>query len=314
MGIAKADTGVWVALNELVALQAMAGSGLSRTQPPASVLAGRRASRLRGRGLAFEELREYRQGDDVRRIDWRVTARTGRAHLRLFAEERERPVLLVVDQRLGMFFGTTAQMKSVAAAELAALLAWQTLKAGDRIGAVVFNDRDQAEIDPRRSRANVMRVLDRLVHYNRQLSLHTPPLPAPAQLNTQLAAVACRATTNWLVVIISDFHGFDESTRRHVRHIARHNDVVAAFVHDPVAKQVPSGGRHVFGDGTRQAEFDLRDATTRQVMAGQKTARDRFLAQLRAELDIPCLAIDTRGGVAAQLATALGQSVRPQRA
>ncbi|MBK6800301.1 MAG: DUF58 domain-containing protein [Novosphingobium sp.] len=101
--------GVYTSLPELVALQALAGGagGLTRAQPPSSALAGRRASRLRGRGLSFEELREYRYGDDVRRIDWRVTARTGNPHLRVFAEERERPVLLVVDQRLGMFLART---------------------------------------------------------------------------------------------------------------------------------------------------------------------------------------------------------------
>ncbi len=309
MPAAVAPAGVWTSLAELVALQALAhAGGISARQPPRSVLAGRRASRLRGRGLAFEEMREYRHGDDVRCIDWRVTARTGRTHLRLYAEERERPVLLVVDQRLGMFFGTRMQMKSVTAAELAALLAWQSLAAGDRVGAVVFNDGETVEIDPQRSRGNVLRVLDGLVHFNGQLGLARPPKPDAGRLDQVLAGVARRAATNWLVVVVSDFHGIGEATRRHVRLIARHNDVVAAFVHDPVANDLPFGGRCVLSDGIVQADIDLGDAATRAVIGGTKTARDDFLAQLRRELDVPCLAIDTRGQVPRQLATALGQS------
>lgn len=300
--------GVYTSLPELVALQALAGGagGLTRAQPPSSALAGRRASRLRGRGLSFEELREYRYGDDVRRIDWRVTARTGNPHLRVFAEERERPVLLVVDQRLGMFFGTHTQMKSVTAAELAALMAWQVVGGGDRVGLVLFDDHEVCEIDPQRSRSTVLRILDRLVLFNRRLSMKAPPEPSAIMLDTVLAGVARRATTQWLVVVISDFHGISELTRRHVQRIARHNDVVAAFVHDPVALELPHAGRAILSDGRRQAELDLSATHTRAIIAASKTARDAFLERLRRELDIPCLAIDTRGHVARQLAAALG--------
>ena len=105
-----------------------------------SLLTGRHASRLRGRGLDFEEVRAYLPGDDVRTIDWRVTARTGVPHTRVYTEERDRPALLVVDQRLAMFFGTRLNLKSVTAAEAAALAAWRVFLSGDRVGAVVFDD------------------------------------------------------------------------------------------------------------------------------------------------------------------------------
>lgn len=301
-----AERGVHTSLAELVALQAHAAGGLTAHQPPASALAGRRASRLHGRGLSFEELREYRPGDDVRRIDWRVTARTGMPHLRLYAEERERPVLLVTDQRLGMFFGTRVHMKSVTAAELSALMAWQAMASGDRVGLAVFDDSEVCEIDPQRSRRNVLRILDRLVHFNRRLTLATPPQPSAEMLDAVLAGVARRATTRWLVVVISDFHGITEQTREHVQRIARHNDVVAAFVFDPAAAAFPAGGRVVLSDGHRQAELDLALPRTRAAIASNKHMRDAFLARLRRELEIPCLAIDTTGGVPAQLAAALG--------
>ena len=123
-GARAATPGVYTELQDLIRLQwAARGFSLLPRQPLRSVLAGRHAARIRGRGLDFEELRDYRPGDDVRSIDWKVTARTRKPHTRVYTDERERRVLLVVDQRLAMFFGTRVQMKSVTAAELAALLA-----------------------------------------------------------------------------------------------------------------------------------------------------------------------------------------------
>ena len=124
------------------------GFNLLPRQPLHSALAGRHATRIRGRGLDFDELRAYQPGDDVRSIDWKVTARTRKPHTRVYTDERERRVLLVVDQRLAMFFGTRVQMKSVTAAELAALLAWHVVDAGDRVGAVVFDERGPSRSSP----------------------------------------------------------------------------------------------------------------------------------------------------------------------
>ena len=303
--------GVYSSLDELVRLQfAARGPGISGRQPPTSVLAGRRTSRLRGRGLTFEELRLYRPGDDVRSIDWRVTARTGKAHTRVYTEERERPVLLVVDQRLGMFYGTQTQMKSVTAVEFAALVAWQVLATGDRIGATVFNDAQLSEIDPHRSRATVLRLLDALVGFNRALSVNGGVEPSADQLDHVLTGVAARATHDWLIVIISDFQGLSESTTRHLRNIARHNDVIAALVHDPSAQVLPHRSRSIISDTRRQAEIDLSDSHTREVLLDQLRQRQSFLQTLRRELGVPCLALDTRGDVATQLANQLGQVSR----
>src|SRR5215831_5840844 len=152
--MAEAQTGmpgVYVDLEELIALE-YGGRKVSflPRQPVHSLLSGRFASRMRGRGLNFEEIRDYRPGDDIRSIDWKVTARLRKPHVRVFNEERDRPTLLVVDQRLSMFFGSRRAMKSVTAAEAAAISAWRVLGAGDRVGAIVFNDREIAEFRPRR--------------------------------------------------------------------------------------------------------------------------------------------------------------------
>src|SRR5262245_40133430 len=125
--------GVYVDLASLIALEHKAhGVSFLPRQPVHSPWAGRYASRMRGRGLNFEEIRDYRPGDDVRSIDWKVTARLQDPHVRVFNEERDRQGLLLVDQRLAMFFGTRVAMKSVTAAEVLAIAAWRSLGAGGR--------------------------------------------------------------------------------------------------------------------------------------------------------------------------------------
>lgn len=305
---ARPVDGVYASLPELVAFQRLRlGPGLSGRQPPTSVLAGRRSSRLRGRGLIFEDLREYRAGDDVRRIDWRVTARTGSPHTRVFAEERERPVRLVVDQRLGMFFGSTVQMKSVTAVELASLIAWQVLAGGDRIGATVFGDRDISTLEPQRSRATVLRLLETLVRHNHALGADRDIEPSPQQLDHVLAKVAARTTHDWLIVLISDFHGFSEHTREHILRISRHNDIVAILVQDPTAIRLPTVPAAILGNTRMQLEIDLLHPPTRAALREMLWGRSNFLTRLRRELGIPCLEVDTSGDALVQFSRALGQ-------
>src|SRR6201996_4897190 len=164
--------GVYVDLDDLLALE-YRGSKVSflPRQPVHSLLSGRFASRMRGRGLNFEEIRDYRAGDDVRSIDWKVTARLRKPHIRVFNEERDRRAVLLVDQRLSMFFGSRLSMKSVTAAQAAAIGAWRVLGVGDRGGAIVFNDSDLVEIKPRRSRATVLQILSAIVTQNQQLGV-----------------------------------------------------------------------------------------------------------------------------------------------
>src|SRR5215813_2149112 len=134
--------GAYTDLETLIALEYKArGFSLLPSQPVHSLLAGRRGSRMRGRGLNFEELRNYVFGDDIRLIDWHVTARMQKPFVRVYTEERDRATLLVVDQRMNMFFGSRVSMKSVIAAEAGALAAWRVFQQGDRVGAFIFNDK-----------------------------------------------------------------------------------------------------------------------------------------------------------------------------
>jgi uncharacterized protein (DUF58 family) len=302
-----ATAGVYTDLPDLIRLQwAARGFNLLPRQPLHSALAGRHATRIRGRGLDFDELRVYRPGDDVRAIDWKVTARTRKPHTRVYTDERERRVLLVVDQRLAMFFGTRVQMKSVAAAELAALLAWHVVGAGDRVGAVVFDDVRTVEIEPHRSRRAVLRVLEALVERNGALGLDRGIAGDPARINAVLEGVARRATHDWLIFVASDFHGANADTQRIVKRLCRHNDVVAALIHDPIAITLPVLDRAVISDGRLQIELDLAAPGTRAQVETMMKERLRQVRRLEDELGVPVLPIDTGGDVAGQLRRALG--------
>src|SRR5262245_45573700 len=148
----SATAGVYADLDALVRLQFQArGFSFLPHQPVHSLLAGRHASRLRGRGLNFEEIRHYLPGDDIRNMDWHVTARMRQPYIRVYTEERDRPVLLLVDQRRSMFLGRQRAVKSVVAAEATALAAWRVRQAGDRVGAMVFDDQEVVEIPPQRA-------------------------------------------------------------------------------------------------------------------------------------------------------------------
>ena len=193
----RVSSGVQTSLEALLRLKAEArGFSFLPRQPVTSLLAGRHSSRLRGRGLDFEELRHYHPGDDIRTMDWRATARLRAPHVRVYTEERERPVLLVVDQRKPMFFGSRRAMKSVVAAEIAALGAWRALASGDRVGGIVFNDSEIIDLPPHRSQTRVLRILHEVVRLNQMLvdQSDNETVPAPqTTLNQSLETALRRA-------------------------------------------------------------------------------------------------------------------------
>jgi len=308
-------SGVHVTLEDLMLLQHRTRGAFSflPRQPVHSLLAGRHASRIRGRGLNFEELRGYLPGDDVRAIDWKVTARTGKAHVRVFTEERDRPALLVVDQRLAMFYGTRKNMKSVTAAELAAAGAWRVFDVGDRVGAVVFDDTEVREVRPHRSRRTVLQILHLLVEKNTALRADSEVRPNPSMLNRALDGVARVVNHDHMVAIISDFDGADEETTRMVTQLAQHNDVLAVPVHDPSSTEIPSGARLVVGDGELQVELDVGKVSTRRRLAEMA---DRRLASVMAwqdDLGVPVMPVSAGEDSLDQVRTLLGRAAQARR-
>ena len=270
-----------------------------------SVLNGRHASRLRGRGLNFEELRDYLPGDDVRSIDWKVTARTGVPYVRVYTEERDRPALILVDQRMSMFFGSQLNMKSVTAAEAAALAAFRILDQGDRVGGIVFGDVTQAEIRPLRSRARVDAFITALAAANSMLRADAPAVSA-MDLNRPLEAAARIARRDHLVLVISDFDGIDRRTETILGGLARHNSVVLCLVTDPTAYEIPERMKLVFSDGRLQAELDTGAGQTRRALSDLATGRIAAVLALGRRLGLPLLPLNAGDETVAQVRRLLG--------
>ncbi|WP_170751323.1 DUF58 domain-containing protein [Ruegeria lacuscaerulensis] len=252
------------------------GLSLLPKQPARSILNGRHSSRLRGRGLNFEELRNYLPGDDIRTIDWKVTARTGAPHVRVYTEERDRPVLLLVDQRVSMFFGTKEFMKSVVAAEAAAIAAHRVLAQGDRVGGIVFGDTGLAEHRPQRRAAALMRFLTSVGAMNCNLNADLR-FETSVTLNEVLKQAARIAHTNALVCVFSDFDGVDQNSESLFRRLSHANDLILFNISDPSAHTVPTEARLTVSDGDQQIEID---GSTPDLAQRIREAMEDRLAQL----------------------------------
>jgi uncharacterized protein (DUF58 family) len=298
--------GVYANLDDLIRIQFKARNfSFLPQQPVTSVLSGRYASRLRGRGLNFEEIRRYLPGDDIRTMDWKVTARTRSPHVRVYTEEKDRAILLVVDQRINMFFGTRDKLKSVTAAELAALGAWRAVAVGDRIGAVVFNDTELFDIQPQGSQKTVMSILGNVVHMNHALRADTQVEPNAGMLNRALEKALQLVSHDGLIVMISDFFGVDEQTERLTARMAEHNDVLALLVHDPIRLQ-PAGERVTVSDGSLQMEIDFADKHVREKLAENYREEQEHITRFLNRLAAPLLMVSNQGDVVDQVRRLLG--------
>jgi len=206
--------------------------------------------------MEFDESRLYQPGDDIRSIDWRVTARSGHTHTKVYREERERPVLLWVDLQQSMFFGTRNYYKSVLAARLAALLAWSSVMHGDRLGGLVFSEQEHFESRPKRGNAAVLHFIQKLAGH--EAWSHKPGFKPPEENNGFLALNRLRQVTRpgSLIVLISDFRFLDNGCRIHLAQLARHNDVVLLFTHDPLEQALPPSGYYRLTDGSQKLAVD----------------------------------------------------------
>jgi uncharacterized protein (DUF58 family) len=298
--------GVYADLDELIRIQFQARDfSFQPRQPVTSVLSGRYASRLRGRGLNFEELRGYLPGDDIRHMDWKVTARTRKPHVRVYAEDKDRTVLLIVDQRQNMFFGTKERLKSVTAAKLAALAAWRAIDVGDRVGAIVFNDHEVAEVRPQRSQQAVMQILGHVVEQNHALSADSTVEQDPAALNRMIERARVFAPHDALVVLITDGFGANEQTERVTARLVEHNDVLGFLVHDPWRFD-PEPVRFTASDGDLQMEVDFSNSSLRQKVAQDYRQEHADLAHHFRRMSAPLLTISNQGDVVAQVRRLLG--------
>jgi len=311
---AKAGRGVYVSTQDLVALEGAARNlSFVAKRPVQQMLAGRMASRIRGRGLIFEEVREYLPGDDIRSIDWRVTARTGKPAVRIYDEEKERPALIVVDQRANMFFGSKLAMKSVSAAEAAAMCAWRILGSGDRVGGIVFNDTGMEQVKPHRSRAAVIGLCDRIASFNQALNVDLPEERGLGALDQALTLVANLAHHDHLIVVVSDFDGHGPVTRDLMLRLAVANDVISVLVYDPFLLGLPTSGQMIISGGRTQAELSFRDTSINKAVGDFARQRGRELRAWQRELGLPMLPLSSAEETAPQLRSLLEQAAWQQR-
>lgn len=265
-------------------------------------------SPFKGRGMEFDEVRPYAQGDDVRTIDWRVTARTGRPHTKLFREERERPVLLWIDLRTTMMFATRGAFKAVRAAQSAALLGWNTAQRGDRLGALLFDEQNHLELPPRRGQKP-------FVHLLRQLSTH----PAWERQGQQAIQESAADTLNQAlmrlrrvtqpgsqVILFSDFSGLDRLGSAHLSQLARHNDLLLLDIHDPLEAELPPPGSYRLSDGHRILNLETADEAMRTLYRHHFTERQAELQQLCRRHGITRLPLSCADEPLAALQRALG--------
>lgn len=235
-------------------------------QIPPGALAGERVSRQQGRGLNFDSLRRYQPGDDVRLIDWQATARLRSPWIRLYNEERERPVFLIVDQRLDMFFATRGQLKSTAAANIAALLAWRSWHDGDRLGSLVFSDTDYSLRKCRTPASSINDVLDDVLQFNQQLAGRYPKeTPATVSLATVLQHALQTIPPGAWVAVLSDFHDLNGQSEALLAALRRRGEISAFVILDDLHLKLPHQGHLAARYQGREASFSLSPALKNEI-------------------------------------------------
>lgn len=277
--------GIHLSAGELIALRPRCNAlRLPMHQPAASALAGAYRSRFRGRGVDFLESRNYQPGDDIRNMDWRVTARTGRPHTKVFQEERERPVLVVLDASPSLFFGTRRRLKSVAAGQLGAAIAWAAVRRGDRIGGFLFAPGRHRELRPAGGRRGAMRLIQGLVDWldpDRAAGFAKQNDEVGEPLSAVLERVRHTVRPGSLIIVLSDFFSLDEDCNRHLSRLRQHNDIIGCQVLDAAEEHLPRG-RYPISDGRHSSVLDIaRPASRRrfEIMKTEHSSEPRRLFQ-----------------------------------
>jgi uncharacterized protein (DUF58 family) len=294
-------------------------AGLIRLNGPARAIAldvlrvkslqtGAYVSHFRGRGMEFDESRPYQPGDDPRSIDWRVTARSTTAYTKLFREERERPVLIVVDLRANMHFATRGCYKSVNASRAAALLSWAAHHRGDRLGGLIFGDTVHRELKPRLGRRAALRFVHQLAdHPDWNTHVRDVNDDGEAQLTKAMAALRRVTRPGSLVVILSDFIGFSRAAQAYLSSVARHNEVLAVQINDPFERNLPPPGRYrLVADNNELAIDTYAKAARRDYEQAYVQRSDEFEA-FCLRYGIHVMPMSTQDDPVTALQTALGK-------
>jgi uncharacterized protein (DUF58 family) len=297
-----AHSPVRVELADLLRLRA-AGEAIRLTAPRIrAVAAGGHVSPYKGRGVEFDESRLYQPGDDLRTIDWRVTARTGKPHTKVFREERNRPVFVWLDLRRPMLFATRGAFKAVRAAEMAALIAWSAIANGDRLGGLVFSEEEHHELRPALGLRSALRLFQRLAAE----SFWAPPPAIAGEVEAEHALLRLTrvARPGSLIFLLSDFRALPADAEEHLRSLAGHCELYLAHFFDPVEAELPPPGRYRIAAAGRSFSIDTANDALRSRYHDRFEARReriRALGRLRGVHVIECATTDDPRGVLARL-------------
>ncbi|MDX8410066.1 MAG: DUF58 domain-containing protein [Mariprofundales bacterium] len=286
------DSPTSISLAALVALQRRAATMRLLSGSIRAPLVGGHLSRLRGRGMEFDEVRRYQPGDDAATIDWKVTARKGVPHTKLFHEERERPVMLCIDYRQAMFFATRGMLKAVLVSHIAALYGWSALKHGDRVGALLFDDAKVWEQRPVRGRRALLHLFHRCCQHA-NWSYPLPPAPSHQPLAQVLLRLRRVAHSGNLVLLVTDGRGLDQGCEAALAALARHNTLILLMVSDPMERELPSGGSYPIHDGRGVMVLNGDDRALRQRYVQQFAHRRQAVQQISRRLGIHLLELST---------------------
>ncbi len=274
---------------------------------------GQYLSPFKGRGMEFDEVRPYEPGDDVRTIDWRVTARTGKPHTKRFREERERSVLFWVDYRAPMFFATRGVFKSVFAAHAAALLAWSAVRHGDRLGALVFSETQHKEIRPQRGKKGVLHFIQALVKYHvreaQSAAVQTQEASESAA-SQSLMRLRRVARPGSLVFLMSDFRAMGAQSEAHLAQLSRHCDVLMFSISDALERSLPPAGHYRLTQGTKSLTLDTHQQSLRETYHEKFETRHADLKALSRRYGIYLLSASTTDDPLLTLQRGLGQQSR----
>ncbi len=227
--------GVHLDTPELLACQELARALPDVRSQARAGMAGHRASKIKGRGMEFAEVRQYQKGDDVRTIDWRVTARTGKTHTKLFVEERERPVILLLDLSHSLYFGSTLMLQAVQLCHLAATLGWRAANHGDRVGALIASEHEHLELKPKSRKAGMLALISALTKvHDHQLSQFSQAPREPDHLLRACQRLGRIAKPGSLIWILSDGAGFSDACLGPLLDLKRHCELGAFLITDPL--------------------------------------------------------------------------------
>jgi uncharacterized protein (DUF58 family) len=271
------SNGIELTIEELIRYQTKSSLiNLAASKSLHGKMSGNYLARSKGRGMEFDEVRHYQNGDDIRAIDWRVTARTGQTHTKLFREEIERPVLIATDLNTSMFFGSQLLFKSMQAAHLAALVAWHAKSRGDRIGGLVFNQHNHTELKPRSRQQGVLHYLHALVQSHAESAIACKDAIVHAQAKIVFEQNCARlrqlAKPGSLVYLITDAFNLTDEAVRHLASVSQHCELVVCLISDPLEQQLP--------DSQEKLSVTVTDGNERQqLILGDKALAEKYHQQ-----------------------------------